>query len=109
MAVATEVQIGPGGLKGDLVIPDRATAVVVFAHGSGSSRHSGRNRFVAGVLQAAGFGTLLMDLLTGDEEVVDNRTAHLRFDIPLLASRLAQATDWLATEPKTSALRVGYF
>src|SRR3954451_14545310 len=104
MAAATEVQIGPVGLKGDLVIPDRATAVVMFAHGSGSSRHSGRNRFVARGLQQAGFGTLLMDLLTEDEEEVDNRTTHLRFDIPLLASRLAQATDWLAAEPKTAAL-----
>jgi len=107
--VTTDVQIGPVGLNGDLIIPDRATAIIVFAHGSGSSRHSSRNRFVARVLQEAGFGTLLMDLLTEREEEIDNRTAHLRFDIPLLAKRLAQATDWLAGEATTLALRVGYF
>ena len=107
--VTTDVQIGPVGLNGDLIIPDRATGIVVFAHGSGSSRHSSRNRFVARVLQEAGFGTLLMDLLTEREEEIDNRTAHLRFDIPLLAKRLAQATDWLAGEATTLALRVGYF
>src|SRR4051794_41166677 len=109
MPAATEVTIAPAGLNGDLTIPNRATGIVVFAHGSGSSRHSGRNRFVARGLQDAGVAPLLMDLLTEDEEEVDRRTAHLRFDIPLLAARLSQATDWLTTEHSTSGLRVGYF
>ena len=109
MPAATEVTIAPIGLNGDLTVPDRATGIIVFAHGSGSSRHSGRNRFVARVLQDAGFATLLMDLLTEEEEEVDRRTAHLRFDIPLLATRLSQATEWLSQEQRTSGLRVGYF
>ncbi len=96
-------------LDGDLSLPSAARAVVVFAHGSGSSRHSPRNRYVAGVLQAAGFATLLMDLLTPDEEQVDARTGALRFDIALLARRLVGATDWLAQQAATRALRVGYF
>jgi putative phosphoribosyl transferase len=96
-------------LDGDLNLPSAARAIVVFAHGSGSSRHSPRNRYVAGVLQAAGFATLLMDLLTPDEEQVDARTDGLRFDIALLARRLVGATDWLAQQAATRALRVGYF
>jgi len=100
----------PGAvLDGDLVIPDKARGVVLFAHGSGSSRHSSRNRFVAEELQAAEFGTLLMDLLTMAEEAVDARTAHLRFDIGLLAERLLAATDWLQSEPETGDLPIGYF
>jgi putative phosphoribosyl transferase len=96
-------------LEGDLYAPRRAAGVVLFAHGSGSSRRSSRNRFVAGELQAAGLATLLMDLLTPDEEAVDQHTAHLRFDIPLLAGRLVAATRWLGEEPGTGSLPVGYF
>jgi putative phosphoribosyl transferase len=103
------VRIPPLGLEGDLIIPERASAVVLFAHGSGSSRHSSRNRYVAGALQQGGLATLLMDLLTTEEEQVDMRTGHLRFDIPLLARRLMEATDWLATEPETRNLNIGYF
>jgi dienelactone hydrolase len=83
--------------------------VVVFAHGSGSSRFSPRNRWVAGALQQAGLGTVLIDLLTQDEEAVDEVTRHLRFDIDLLADRLLAATDWLATQRQTRELTVGYF
>jgi dienelactone hydrolase len=96
-------------LEGNLTLPNRATGVVLFAHGSGSSRHSPRNRYVAQVLQQAGLGTLLIDLLTREEEVVDIRTAELRFDIPLLARRLISAIDWLAAERETSQLRIGCF
>jgi dienelactone hydrolase len=83
--------------------------VVLFAHGSGSSRHSPRNRFVAQALRQAGLATLLMDLLTIEEEAVDAHTAHLRFDIELLAERLGAATDWLNQAPSTAGLSVGYF
>ncbi len=103
------VEIPPVGLSGDLVIPNGATGLVLFAHGSGSSRRSPRNLYVAEVLQQGGLATLLMDLLTVEEERVDLRTAHLRFDIPLLAARLVDATDWLAQDSDTSTLRVGYF
>ncbi len=96
-------------LEGNLVVPVRARGVVLFAHGSGSSRHSSRNRYVAGELQEAGMATLLIDLLTADEERVDQRTAHLRFDIGLLADRLVGATDWLAEHPSTGSLPLGYF
>ena len=96
-------------LAGDLSIPTDARGIVVFAHGSGSSRHSPRNRFVADVLRAGGLATLLMDLLTEAEEAEDVRTLALRFDIGLLAHRLVGATDWLAQQPDTSALPVGYF
>ena len=82
---------------------------MLFAHGSGSSRHSPRNRYVARVLNEAKLATLLVDLLTPDEEAVDLRTAHLRFDIGLLAGRLVGATDWLTQYPDTRALRIGYF
>jgi dienelactone hydrolase len=83
--------------------------VVLFAHGSGSSRHSPRNRYVAEVLQQAGLATLLIDLLTPDEEQIDNRTAQLRFDIGMLAGRLVSATDWLNGQLSTQHLWVGYF
>src|SRR5438874_10335142 len=102
------LKIPPAGLSGDLAIPADATGIVIFAHGSGSSRHSSRNRRVAGVLQAGGVGTLLMDLLTEPEEEIDLRTRHLRFDIGLLAQRLGQATDWIEHEPETQALPIGY-
>jgi putative phosphoribosyl transferase len=103
------VKVSPDGLSGDLVIPERATGVVLFAHGSGSSRHSPRNRYVASVLQQGRFGTLLMDLLTAAEEHVDLANGHLRFDIPLLGRRLLEATDWLECEPAARGLPIGYF
>lgn len=96
-------------LAGDLALPEGAKGVVLFAHGSGSSRHSPRNRAVARALQQAGLGTLLIDLLTADEERVDAVTAHLRFDISLLARRLAAVIDWLEAQPDTAALGVGLF
>ncbi len=96
-------------LEGNLCVPHGASGIVLFAHGSGSSRHSPRNRFVAETLQGAGVGTLLFDLLTAEEEAVDLRTAHLRFDIPFLASRLLGATDWVTENAGTCDLRIGYF
>jgi putative phosphoribosyl transferase len=96
-------------LQGDLCVPEGARAVVLFAHGTGSSRHSPRNRFVAQALHAAGVATLVIDLLTAEEEAVDVHTAHLRFDISLLADRLVAATDWLAAQPDTEELGIGYF
>jgi putative phosphoribosyl transferase len=103
------ITAGPVTLEGDLQVPEHALGVVLFAHGSGSSRRSPRNNFVAGALQDAGLATLLIDLLTPEEEAVDQHTAHLRFDIPLLAERLVVATHWLAQEPSTRTLQVGYF
>lgn len=103
------VKAGEVTLEGNLVVPEGATGLVLFAHGSGSSRHSPRNRYVAEVLQRSGLGTLLIDLLTREEEAVDMVTAELRFDIPLLARRLVGATDWLQDSPETRDLAVGYF
>jgi dipeptidyl aminopeptidase/acylaminoacyl peptidase len=96
-------------LEGDLRVPPGAPGIVVFAHGSGSSRFSPRNRFVAQVLVAAGLATLLMDLLTPREEAVDASTDAYRFDVGLLASRLVAASDWVAELPTTRDLRLGYF
>lgn len=103
--------IGGGGveLEGDLAISPGAGGVVVFAHGSGSSRHSSRNRFVAEVLRRGALGTLLLDLLTTREEQVDIHTRHLRFDIGLLADRLIGAMAWLDTQEDTRGLPVGLF
>lgn len=103
------VSAGPVELEGDLSVPGDTAGVVLFAHGSGSGRHSPRNRQVARALQERGLATLLIDLLTQDEEEVDLRTRHLRFDIGLLAERLAGATDWLRRNPDTRNLRIGYF
>jgi putative phosphoribosyl transferase len=103
------VAAGPVTLEGNLSLPERARGIVLFAHGSGSSRHSPRNRYVARVLNEAKLATLLVDLLTPDEEAVDLRTAHLRFDIGLLAGRLVGVTDWLTQYPDTRELRIGYF
>jgi len=103
------VQAGEVTLEGSLALPEGATGVVLFAHGSGSSRHSPRNRYVAEVLQRSGLGTLLIDLLTREEEAIDVITAELRFDIGLLARRLIGATAWLKAEPATRELNVGYF
>jgi putative phosphoribosyl transferase len=103
------VPAGPVTLEGNLSIPAGARGIVLFAHGSGSSRHSPRNRFVAQSLQNAGLATLLIDLLTADEEMEDSASARLRFDIRLLAERLVATTDWLAREDRTAELRLGYF
>jgi alpha-beta hydrolase superfamily lysophospholipase len=103
------VTAGPVSLIGDLVRPEVADGLVLFAHGSGSSRLSPRNRHVAAVLRQGGLATVLMDLLTRDEETVDARTAHLRFDIAFLARRLAAATDWVQTKAETAGLPLGYF
>ena len=94
-------------LRGDLIVPENSIGLVLFAHGSGSGRKSSRNRFVASVLQDQKIGTLLFDLLTEDEEMADARTAHLRFDIPMLGDRLLQVTQWVRREQ--SALPLGYF
>ena len=96
-------------LAGTLGLPPGAIGVVAFAHGSGSSRRSARNRHVAQVLRNAGIGTLLFDLLTPEEEAQDQATGHLRFDIALLADRLVGATEWLGREPDAAELPVGYF
>lgn len=103
------VPVGQAVLDGSLAIPRGAEGIVLFAHGSGSSRHSPRNRYVAGVLQHSGLATLLLDLLTPEEEAIDLRTRHLRFDIELLAQRLVSTTDWLARERDTTHLPIGYF
>jgi dienelactone hydrolase len=103
------VEAGPVALEGDLSVPEAAVGIVLFAHGSGSSRLSPRNRHVAHVLNEGNLATLLVDLLTADEEAIDARTGHLRFDIGLLAERLIGATDWLARQPDTRDLRLGYF
>src|SRR5256886_1191836 len=108
-ARARDVQISSGKviLQGDLSIPAGAQGVVLFAHGSGSSRHSPRNQFVARTIREAGVGTLLFDLLTKEEEEIDVHTRHLRFDIGLLAERLIDATYWLKGD--LSHLHVGFF
>ena len=103
------VLAGPVELEGSLGLPEGAEGVVLFAHGSGSGRHSPRNRYVAGVLLEAGLATLMIDLLTREEEEADLRTGHLRFDIGLLAERLSGATDWLMHNPSTQNSRIGYF
>lgn len=103
------IETGSGRLHGDLCLPRDAVGLVLFAHGSGSGRHSGRNRRVAHRLQQAGIATLLFDLLTADEEQRDLRTREHRFDIPLLTGRLQQATEWAATQPALRALPLGYF
>lgn len=108
---AKEIQIsdvqGSITLGGFLSLPPGASSIVVFAHGSGSSRHSPRNQYAASVFSDAHMATLLMDLLTPDEERIDDITRHLRFDIPFLAERLKIATDWLARHEETQALKIG--
>jgi putative phosphoribosyl transferase len=96
-------------IDGDLVVPARACGIVVFAHGSGSSRHSPRNKRVARTLNEAAIATLLVDLLTAEEEQVDLRTRELRFDIGLLAARLSAASGWLEEQAETASLPLGYF
>lgn len=104
-----QVPAGPVMLEGNLSLPSGASGLVLFAHGSGSSRHSPRNRHVAERLNEAKLATLLVDLLTAEEERIDQITAKLRFDIGLLADRLVHATDWLRASRDASALRLGYF
>src|SRR5262245_53634066 len=103
------VPVGAHELRGDLLIPARSRAMVLFAHGSGSSRFSPRNRFVAEVLNDAELATLLLDLLTPGEDAIDARTGHLRFDTSMLAERLAAVTDWLQGNPATADLPLGLF
>jgi putative phosphoribosyl transferase len=103
------VLAGPAGLDGDLATPTAARGVVLFAHGSGSGRHSPRNRQVAAPLGRAGFATLLLDLLTLEEEAADRASGRFRFDVELLAGRLGAAADWLAAEQRTTGLPVGLF
>ncbi|WP_189600267.1 dienelactone hydrolase family protein [Streptomyces lateritius] len=106
---AVSIPADGSAIAGDLVLPPEAAAVVLFAHGSGSSRHSPRNRAVAASLQDVGLGTLLMDLLTAREEQVDVVTARHRFDIGLLGRRLVSAIDWLGEQPATARLPVTLF
>lgn len=107
----TEIHISAGHaeLAADVSIPDHPAGLVLFAHGSGSSRHSPRNRHVARVLNNASIGAILADLLTEEEEALDLRTAELRFDIGLLGGRLTAITDWIGLEPRLSRLGLGYF
>lgn len=109
MSKAVEIELSDAVLHGDLTLPREAAGLVVFAHGSGSSRHSPRNRFVAQRINAAGIGTLLMDLLTMEEERVDDMTRELRFDIGLLARRVAQAVSWVRQQKSLASLSVGLF
>jgi len=106
-----EVKIPAGSvvLRGELIIPEGATGVVLFAHGSGSSRHSPRNKYVAGVIRNSNLGTLLLDLLTPEEESVDAYTRHLRFDIGLLARRLVATAKWLKNQDGTRDSMIGFF
>lgn len=106
---AVQIAVGRVAVDADLNVPDRAAGLVVFAHGSGSSRFSRRNRAVAGALESAGFGTLLLDLLTPGEESVDERTREHRFDIEMLGARVVGAIDWMRTRPDLRDLPVALF
>ena len=103
------IPVDAGRIAGTLVVPNEAEALVLFPHGGGSSRLSPRNQYVAEIFRRGGFGTLLLDLLTPDEEEIDNATARLRFDIALLAGRVVAATDWLLDERLLPSALVGYF
>ena len=109
MSRSVSITLPDAVLQGDLTIPQGATGIVAFAHGSGSGRHSPRNRFVAEKLNEAGLATLLMDLLTEEEERIDDVTGELRFDIGLLARRTAQVVHWIAAQPKLRDLPCGLF
>jgi putative phosphoribosyl transferase len=108
-AEPVRIDLGPVALDGDLHVPERATGLVIFAHGSGSSRFSRRNRAVAKVLERAGFGTLVLDLLTRDEEAEDERTAKYRFNIPLLGERVVGAVDWAQARSDVRELPIAFF
>jgi dienelactone hydrolase len=103
------IEAGQAAVAGSLSIPDQARGLVIFAHGSGSGRHSPRNRAVAASLSASGLGTLLLDLLTAEEEARDRQTAELRFDVRLLTWRLLAAVGWAARNPETARLPIGLF
>lgn len=109
MEQAVQIPIADIRLNGDLTVPDHAAGVVLFAHGSGSSRRSPRNRYVAQSLRARGFAALLMDLLTENEAWIDERTAQFRFDVALLARRLVSAVDWLGRQRETEHLPIALF
>lgn len=111
LGIASEVkiEIGPIQLGAFLNVPPEAHSLVLFAHGSGSGRHSPRNQYVAKALQDENIGTLLLDLLTEEEEVEDLKTRELRFNIPFLAKRLMDATDWVGKQGETHHLTYGYF
>jgi putative phosphoribosyl transferase len=106
---AVEIDLAGTVLRGDLNLPAGAFGLVIFAHGSGSSRHSSRNRFVAGVINCSGLGTLLMDLLTEEEERVDEMTRELRFDIGMLGRRVAQVVEWAGQREEVRELPIGLF
>ena len=106
---AIRIPAGSVALDGEIHVPIAAEGIVLFAHGSGSSRHSPRNRFVAEQLRKAGLGTVLFDLLTADEERDDNARGHLRFNIGLLTQRLVCAAHWIAEEDEARQLRLGFF
>lgn len=110
-AYSNEVKVPAGAveLEGELIIPAGATGIVIFAHGSGSSRLSPRNKFVAQKIRDRGVGTLLFDLLTPDEEAVDQYTRHLRFDIEMLAGRLEAAARWLLSTEEGRGMSIGFF
>ena len=103
------MKVRVAGLEGELTVPEPAAGAVIFAHGSGSSRRSPRNRHVADLLNEGGLATLLIDLLTEDEQEVDLQTAQLRFDIPFLADRLVVIAQWLSHQPEAADLKLGYF
>ncbi len=105
---AVVIEAADANVNGYLHIPEGAQGIVVFAHGSGSGRHSPRNQSVASMFQKGGLATLLIDLLTPEEEAIDMETRHLRFDIPFLAKRLNSITDWLLVDERTKGLTVGY-
>jgi pimeloyl-ACP methyl ester carboxylesterase len=107
--IKVTIPAGQGVIEGDLRLPENAKGIVIFAHGSGSSRHSPRNKYVAEVLNRAALATLLIDLLTAEEELVDIRTAEHRFNIDLLADRLIAATDWSEKDARLSNMPIGYF
>jgi pimeloyl-ACP methyl ester carboxylesterase len=106
---STRIDVGPVTCDGDLGLPDRASGLIIFAHGSGSSRFSRRNRAVAGLLEDAGFATLLLDLLTPEEAAVDEMTREYRFDIDLLGRRVVGASDWAGARPELHHLPVAFF
>jgi putative phosphoribosyl transferase len=108
-SLEVEISVNHVTVSGDLTVPDGARGIVIFAHGSGSSRFSPRNRYVADVLAEAGFVALLLDLLTSEEEQIDLRTGEFRFDIQLLADRLERATEWAGRYEATKDLAIGYF
>ncbi len=104
-----QIQLGKVTLRGQIDVPQGATGIVLFAHGSGSSRLSPRNQLVSRIFRTAGLATLLFDLMSPEEEETDMRTRHLRFDIKLLAGRLTEAAKWLNEHPLTVGLKIGYF